>query len=285
MITRGLESASKGMQALIMQEDVIANNLANVNTTGFKRTNITFKNIMDSQVSQKVATPENPSKTAGIVSLGSAADRTYIDFTQGALNRTGSKLDIGIQGEGFFKMRLSNTIDKPDKEENYYYTRNGNFSLTTDNYLVNRQGDFVMDEQNRRIRLVRNPEDPNMDINNRLDLEKEMLVSNDGLIQRVGGNATITMQKIQIVDFQNKAKVSSLGEGKLVPIKGQDAGVIKKTNGFSLQQGMLEGANANTVKEMIDSINVSRTYETLAKLVKTQGDTVSQAIELGRIKG
>ncbi|GBF23295.1 flagellar basal-body rod protein FlgF [Candidatus Gastranaerophilus sp. (ex Termes propinquus)] len=286
MITRGLEAASRGMQSLIQYEDVIANNLANVNTTGFKRTSAAFKNVLDTQVTQKMSEPEKPGKIAGSVSLGNVLDRTYIDFNQGALNHTGSKLDVGIQGEGFFKMRLKDSLNEPDnREENYYYSRAGNFKLTIDSYLINNQGDYVMDEQNRRIRLARNPEDPEIDVNNRIQLEKELLISEDGLIQLVNQNDTVTMQKIQIVDFQNKSLISSLGEGKFLPIKDTDPGRYVKNGGFSLQQGMLEAANVSTVSEMIQSINVSRTYETLTKIVKTNGDTVSQAIELGKIKG
>ena len=94
MITRGLESATKGMLSLLKQEDVNANNLANVNTVGFKKTNITFKNLMDAQVEVKqVPLTNNPKDTqfirVGDLSLGNAADRTYIDFSQGGLITTG----------------------------------------------------------------------------------------------------------------------------------------------------------------------------------------------------
>jgi len=287
MITRGLEAASHGMQALIIQEDAIANNVANVNTTGFKRTNMAFKNILDAQVAQRAPSATQKARVAGELSLGSAVDRTYIDFSQGVLNQTGSKLDIGIGGEGFFKIRLADTVNKAESEDNYYYTRNGNFHLNTDNYLVTSQGNFVVDEMDRRIRLVRNPEDPTMDENNRIDFEKELLVSEDGLIQLVESDGNIPMQRIQIVDFQDKTKISYLGDGKFIPAKGfeNEAGRVRLNEGFALQQGMLEGANTNTVREMIQSINVSRSYETLSKIVKTTGDTVSQAIELGKIKG
>lgn len=285
MITRGLEAASKGMQALIQYEDVIANNVANINTTAFKRTNIAFKNIMDTKVEQRSTEAGQGKRNVGTLSLGSMADRTYIDFSQGALNQTGSKLDVAIEGEGFFKVRVQNTINEADNEKNYYYTRNGNFHLTQDHYLVNKLGDYVMDENNKRIRLVRNPEDPKApNPTTRIDLDKELIVGEDGLIQVIGKDGSRGLGKIQIVDFEDKTKMSTVGDGKYLPIEGQDPKRVQAKSA-RLQQGFLEGANANTVNEMIQSINVSRSYETLAKIVKTQGETVSQAIELGKIKG
>lgn len=288
MITRGLEAASKGLQALIEYEDVIANNIANTNTTGFKKTNMTFKNLMDARVEEK-ADPnkiESKYKTIGTLSLGSGVDRTYLDFSQGPLNLSGSKLDVGINGEGFFKIRYGSSLDKPAADpNNYYYSRNGNFHLTPEHYLVNNNGDYVMDANNQRIRIVRDPQNPLNEPNNRIDVQNDLLIGTDGTIQLINPNYPRTLQKIAIVDFANKSQVTSVGDGKFMPITGQDAKMYTKANGFALEQGTLEGANSNTIVELIQSINVSRTYETLTRLVKTQGDTVSQAIELAKIKG
>lgn len=288
MITRGLESASKGMQALIEYQDVIANNLANVNTTAFKRTNMTFKNLVDARIEQKSEPnkPEAKTKDIGSLSLGSGVHRTFIDFEQGPLNLSGSKLDVAIDGGGFFKIRTAQSWGQPiDNPENYYYARDGHFTLTPDNYLANTKGDYVVDKLDRRIRIVRDPENPADGPENRINVQNDLLIGKDGTIQLTNPNYARTLQQIAIVDFQNKAQITSVGEGRFMPLAGRDAGMYAKNNGFMLEQGMLEGANANTIVEMISTINVSRTYETLSKLVKTQGDTVSQAIELGKIKG
>ena len=95
MITRGIGTVAKGMQALIDFEDVTAHNLANVTTTGFKKTNITFQDIMQSQVQAKNA--QGNYKNVGSLSFGARTDRTYIDFSQGGLQETGYKLDLGTK--------------------------------------------------------------------------------------------------------------------------------------------------------------------------------------------
>ena len=106
MISKGMEIASKGMNALIDFNDTIANNIANVNTSGFKRAGLTFKNIYDSAV-EKVNLTENPKyaehKHLGYISMGSKVNTLTNEFSQGALNRTGNPLDIAIEGDGFFK--------------------------------------------------------------------------------------------------------------------------------------------------------------------------------------
>ena len=162
MITRGIETVSKGMQALIDFEDVTAHNLANVTTNGFKRTNITFQDIMQS----KVQTKNNQGKSVEIGSLsgGSRTDRTYIDFSQGGLAESGNKLDVAFHGDGFFKVRYQGIPEnKPYDERDYYYQRTGNFALDDENYLVNKDGDYIMDMENRRIRITRDPEAQEID--------------------------------------------------------------------------------------------------------------------------
>ena len=291
MITRGLESATKGMLSLLKQEDVNANNLANVNTVGFKKTNITFKNLMDAQVEVKlVPLTNNPKDTqfirVGDLSLGNAADRTYIDFSQGGLITTGNKLDVGIQGDGFFKIRHQNVPDNvPYDEKNYYYTRAGNFQLTDEYYLVTKDGDWVMDTQNRRIRIVLNPEEEENNPNNRIDSIKDIDIGERGVIQITNPDTPRTLQQIQIVDFRDKTLISAQGEGRFVQPEGIDAGAYQNNASASLQQGYLESSNTNTIYEMINTITVTRSYEAMAKIVKTQGDTVSRAIDLGVIRG
>ena len=292
MITRGLEAATKGMMSLLKQEDVNANNLANVNTVGFKKTNITFKDLMQADVEvKKVPFTNNPKDTdfirVGSLSLGNAADRTYIDFSQGGLITTGNKLDVGIQGSGFFKIRHQEVPDNVAYDEkNYYYTRAGNFEITDDYYLVTKEGDWVMDTQNRRIRLVLNPEEEEFNPNNRIDYLKDLNIGENGVIQVTNPNTARTLQQIQVIDFNDKTLLSAqLGEGKFIQDEGIDAGMHQANNTARLQQGMLESSNTNTIYEMINTITVTRSYEAMAKIVKTQGDTVSQAINLGVIKG
>lgn len=286
MITRGIGTVAKGMQALIDFEDMTAHNLANVTTAGFKRSNMTFKDCMESNVKLKEG---NSVKTIGQLSIGARSDRTYIDFSQGGLSESGYKLDCAIEGDGFYKVRYKQIPDNAPKEvledeKSYYYQRTGHFALTNDNYLINKDGDFIMDTKNRRIRITRDLDTDDIQEMNRLDITKDLIIGENGQIELNGENIRATLQKIQICDFKDKTKISGIGDGKYLPIYTQDAGVYTKAEGtFSLQQGMVEMSNANTIKEMLNSINVSRGYESMSNILKTQSDTLQEVINVGNI--
>ena len=283
MITRGIGTVAKGMQALIDFEDVTAHNLANVTTNGFKRSQITFQDILQSNVQTKNI--QNKSVNVGSLSIGARTDRTYIDFSQGGLAESGNKMDVAFHGDGFFKVRYQDVAEnKPYDERDYYYQRTGNFALDDENYLINKDGDYIMDMENRRIRITRDPDAVELDDMNRMDIMKDLVINENGQIQLSNPNYNVFLQKIQICDFEDKTKISGIGLAKYLPIYGQDPKVYTKADGtFSLQQGMVEMSNANTITEMLNSINVSRGYESMSRILKNQSDTVSQAISLGNI--
>ena len=283
MITRGIETVSKGMQALIDYQDITAHNLANVTTTGFKKTNVTFQDIMQSKVN--VRTQEGGSKEAGTLSIGSRVDRTYIDFSQGGLQESGYKLDVAFQGDGFFKIRHKSVKDSdPYDERNYYYQRTGQFALTDENWLINKDGDYVMDMKDRRIRITRDPKTDDINEMNRLDIEKDLMIGENGQIELCNSQYRATLQKIKIVDFEDKTKISCIGVAKYRPIYGQDPGLyVKKDGTFSLQQGMNEMSNVSTITEMLNTINISRGYESMSTLLKQESDSLRSAIALGNL--
>lgn len=283
MITRGIGTVAKGMQALIDFEDVVAHNLANVTTNGYKRTNITFQDVMQSNIQTK--NPQGKQVNVGSLSNGSRTDRTYIDFSQGGLAESGNKMDVAFHGDGFFKVRYRDINEnKQYDERDYYYQRTGAFTLDDENYLVNKDGDFIMDMENKKIRITRDPDAQELNDINRWDAMKDFFVAENGQISLNNPNFNVVLQKIQICDFEDKTKISGIGDSKFLPIYGQNPNVYTKADGtFSLQQGMVEMSNANTITEMLNSINVSRGYESMSKILKNQSDTVQQAISLGNI--
>lgn len=285
MITRGIGTVANGMQAMLDFQDITAHNLANVTTNGFKRSNVTFQDIMRSNVQSK--NMYGGYSDVGALSNGSRAFRTYIDFSQGGLMESDNNLDVAIQGQGFFKIRYNNVKDTdPVDIRNYYYQRMGNFEIDDENYLINKEGDYVMDVKNRRIRITRDPEAVELEQINRMDLKKDLRIGETGLIELNNPNFNIQLQKIQICDFKDKTKLSNIGNAKYLPIYGQNPEVYTKKDGeFSLQQGMVEMSNSNTVVEMINTINVSRGYEAMSNILKTESQTVSQAIGLGNVTG
>ncbi len=283
MITRGIGTVANGMQAMLDFEDVTAHNLANVTTNGFKRSNIVFQDIMQANVQTK--NQKNNYKDVGTLSNGPRSYRTYIDFSQGGLAESNNKMDVAIQGQGFFKIRYQDIKDTdPVDVRNYYYQRVGNFAIDDNNYLVNKDGDYVMDMENKRIRITRDPQANEINRINQMDLEKDLIIGETGRIELNNPNFNVQLQKIQVCDFKDKTKISNIGNAKYLPIYGQNPEVYTKSDGeFSLQQGMVEMSNSNTVVEMINSINVSRGYESMSNILKTQSDTISQAIGLGNI--
>lgn len=265
MILRGLESAANGMQALIEQNDSTASNVANVNTTGFKKQALTFRNIYDSTVSQKDKLTDEI-RGIGELSIGSQVQKLTYDFSQGVLDRTGNTFDIAIQGDGFFK------IQSPDG--NISYTRNGSFTLNNNGNLVTKDGGYVLDDKGKQIKIKTN--DVVMRSLN------DIIITEDGQIQLSNDQNQITMQKIGVYDFANKEDVICTGGSQFKPINPNTNPELKAEK-FSVQQGSLEMSNVNVVNEMMKTISTSRNYESLSKLVKSSSDSLEQVMRVGRL--
>ena len=160
MLLRGFESATNGMIALMDNLDNTANNLANVNTSGYKKSMLTFKNVMDSSVYQKSGElikgqSAGNNRYLGDLSMGSETMKITYDFTQGAVAKTGVPYDFALQGDGFFKIM--------DRYGNIAYTRNGSFCANSQKYLTTKEGEYVLDNLSRPIRLTNDDiEDANL---------------------------------------------------------------------------------------------------------------------------
>ena len=270
MIVRGLESAANGMIALMDMNDRIANNLANVNTVGFKKGELRFKDVMESAVySQEGSILRNgATRYLGNISMGSQSFDYVHDFSQGALEKTGNKFDVAIEGDGFFKIQ--------DLDGKVSYTRNGSFIVNSDEYLVTKQGEYVLDVNNRRIRMIPEDWDPEL-MRDRM----EIIIGESGNIEMNSYTQKIPMQTIGIFDFSDKEDLFELGDTKFIPMSEDN--VELKAEKFSIQQGMLELSNANVIKEMINTIQTSRNYESLTKVVTTNNELLRTAVSVGRI--
>jgi len=259
-MVRGIETAAAGMVSIMNLNDIIANNLANINTAGFKQLIPAFKNINEVNLKQKNS--ENSSemyKNIGKLSTGSAIDATVLDLKQGALRQTGNKLDFAINGEGFFAIGT---------EQGERYTRNGSFSLDTQGNLITKDGLPVLGEDDKAIKLDVNNADP-----------KDVTVSEDGRVylnkQEFG--------KLKIVEFEKTTDLKTIGNGLFEPI-GED--VKPKDNPNSkIAQGYIEASNANAIENMINTISANRTYETLSKVVQSSNRTLEKAVtDVGRVR-
>lgn len=275
MLVRSFESAANGMLALMDMNDNTANNLANVNTVGYKKGSLRFKDVMQSAVySQEggsIIRNTNENNYLGSLSVGSASMQYTHDFSQGALTKTSNPYDVAIEGDGFFKVQ--------DQDGNVAYTRNGSFVVDRGYWLKTKQGEYVLDVNNRRIRML--PED--MEDETVFRDRKDIVIAENGNIEINSYNQKIPLQTIGVWDFSDKDDLFEVGDAKFIP-RDTVNNLELRSEKFSVQQGMLELSNSNVIREMINTINTSRNYESLTKLVSTNSDMLTTAVSLGRIR-
>ena len=268
MLLRGFATASNGMQALIEKNDSTANNIANVNTVGYKREQLTFKNIYDSNIFQTTGEgKDSETKSIGELSVGSQVEKLTHDFSQGALSKTGNPFDLAVEGDGFFKVQSTNGDTS--------YTRNGSFTLNNNAYWVTKDGDYVLDQQGQKIKI--NTNDLKMHSYN------DIIIGERGQIEINNETNQVAMQTIGIYDFKNKEDLTCIGGSKFKPTDIKTNPEIKAEK-FVVQQGSLEMSNANVVNEMINTINTSRNYEALSHVLKSDSDNLKAGIQVGRVR-
>ena len=273
MLVRSFESAANGMLALMDMNDNTANNLANVNTGGYKKGSLRFKDVMQSAVySQEGSILRNDSnRYLGNISCGSQSMQYTHDFSQGALTKTSNPYDVAIEGDGFFKIQ--------DDNGNVSYTRNGSFVVDRGYWLKTKQGEYVLDINNRRIRML--PED--MEDETVFRDRKDIVIAENGNIEINSYNQKIPLQTIGVWDFSDKDDLFEVGDAKFIPRDTVNNPELRSEK-FTVQQGMLELSNSNVIKEMINTINTTRNYESLTKLVSTNSDMLNTAVSVGRIR-
>ena len=273
MLVRSFESAANGMLALMDQNDNTANNLANVNTVGYKKGALRFKDVMQSAVYSQEGSilRNNSNRYLGNISCGSQSMQYTHDFSQGALTKTSNPYDVAIEGDGFFKIQ--------DDNGNVSYTRNGSFVVDRGYWLKTKQGEYVLDINNRRIRML--PED--MEDETVFRDRKDIVIAENGNIEINSYNQKIPLQTIGVWDFSDKDDLFEVGDAKFIPRDTVNNPELRSEK-FTIQQGMLELSNSNVIKEMINTINTTRNYESLTKLVSTNSDMLNTAVSVGRIR-
>lgn len=261
-MNRALRTAAAGMAAQQLNVDTIAHNLANVNTTGFKKTRAEFQDLMYQTIKASgSASGTSARETDEIqVGTGTAPMATQKSFAQGDLQATGNPFDIAISGEGFFQIR------RPDGT--MAYTRDGSFKLSADGTLVTSLG-YVLE--------------PGASITSDA---KNLSVSRDGVIETTdGGEAPTKIAQIELAKFVNPAGLKALGNNLFAETAASGAPILGSpgAEGFGeLQQGYLEASNVDVVEEMVNMIVAQRAYEINSKTVKTVEDMLQMANNLKR---
>ena len=243
-MVRGITIATQGMIPLMDKQDQIANNLANINTTGFKQSGLflkTYQKYLENDQHQPDATTEIK------------PDQVYIDYSEGAMNQTGAPLDLAIKGTGFFTVMTTNGVQ---------YTRNGNFSLDSEGQLVTSDGSKVMGG-NGYISVDRQyPVSFN---------EKGEVVQNG----QVRGS-------LKIVDFDKPYKLLRCGESRFKPEQPNDAERVSA--GYMIKNGCLETSNVSAVRNMVEMISAYRNYEADQRAVSAQDRTLETTVtQVGKV--
>ncbi|MEX0867400.1 MAG: flagellar basal-body rod protein FlgG [Pirellulales bacterium] len=261
MSVQTLYTAATGMESLQTKLDVIANNLANVNTTGYKQSRANFEDLFYRQEKLPGADDGNGSLTpTGIaIGLGTRVSSTQTNFRQGAFQQSSNPLDIAIEGRGFFQVT--------DTDGNTVYTRAGNFSL-------NNNGDIVMGSANSG-RLL----EPSINIP---ETATGIVISNNGMVEyRNEGDTSLSQAgQIQLATFANPEGLLKLGDSLYQETDASGGAQINNPGegGAGLvRQNALEASNVEPVQELIDLITTQRAFELNGQTVQA-GDQILQLI-------
>ena len=248
MTTAALHVARTGLDAQSERMRVIANNLANVNTTGFKRDRASFSTLAYQTITQPGATSQGDNKYATGLSLGTGVQigATERIDTQGELQTTGNSLDLAIQGNGFFQIQRADGTTG--------YTRAGNFTLTAEGKVVTSDGQALMPEITVPTGAT------------------NVTVGTDGTVSATVGGATSQLGQLQLAYFTNPAGLQNQGNNLLTETAASgtpQVGNPGEDGRGTVKAGALEGSNVNVVEELVDMIETQRAYEVNSKMLKS----------------
>lgn len=240
-----IQQAVQGMTVQIQKQDQISNNLANMNTTGFKGSSIHASSFEEYLEDSRGRVRAN---------RNIRADEVFVDHSEGNLRQTDNPLDVAIKGSGFFTVM---------GQDGVRYTRDGNFSLDRDGFLVNGTGDRVFGKDGF-IRIAHDRGNVTIQDNGDVIQDKQKI------------------DTLKIADFKKPYKLLRTGNNSFRP-KLPDNPVLP-SEGFTIRQGYLESANVDPISSMTAMITANRTYEAIAKALQSEDNTLDKAVnQIGRL--
>lgn len=267
-MVKGLYTAYTGMINQMKRLDVMTNNLANADTTGYKKEGTTSHSFAQ-QLAVRIHDSSNydlPKKLGGI-KQGVRLGETYTDWTSGSFKVTDNSTDLAIDGDGFFAVEFTNK----DGETSVKYTRDGAFKITNEGYLVTADGDHVLNAtgalngdagQANWIRI-----DPTQDF----EIDQLGAISQNGQIVGTVG----------VVDIDDYDYISKYGEN----LYDLTAGGNVVASNASIEQGVLETSNVQVVSEMVNMITIQRAYEAGQKVITAVDETLDKSVnDVGRVQ-
>jgi flagellar basal-body rod protein FlgG len=241
--------------------DILANNLANADTTGYKKEGTTSRTFADEMsIRMKDSSSYGMPTELGEITYGVHLGQVYTDYSSGSFEVTDNTTDFAIDGSGFFAIAFT------DKQGNtsVKYTRDGSFTVNTDGYLVTKDGDYVL---NATGAMNGDPSEENfvrVDPNATITVNKLGYISqNDQVVGTIG-----------LVDFDNYDYIEKYGENLYNLLDGGN----RIATDANIEQGVLETSNVNVINEMVNMITIQRAYEAGQKVITSIDSTLDRAV-------
>jgi len=257
MSMRSLWTAATGMSAQQTNMDVIANNLANANTTGFKTSRANFQDLMYQTTVAPGADSSLSSKVPTGVQIGMGTRTSSVEklFQQGNFAETDNTLDLAIQGNGFFKILQGNQD---------VYTRAGSFKTDANGNVVDASG-YVLQPQ------ITIPQ-----------TAVTITINTSGMLTATdAAGKTVLSTQMHLYNFQNPAGLQAIGQNCFIPTESSGSVIDTPPGGpegmGTILQGFLEASNVNVVNEMVNMILSQRSYEANSKIIKSTDDMLQMA--------
>ncbi|MGV8893109.1 MAG: flagellar basal-body rod protein FlgG [Burkholderiaceae bacterium] len=258
---RSLWIAKTGLDAQQTQMDVIANNLANVSTSGFKRSRAVFEDLLYQTLRQPGAQSSQQTQLPSGLQIGTGVRTVATEriFTQGNLQQTGNSKDLAIEGEGFFQVLL------PDGAT--AYTRDGSFQVDSQGQLVTASGFAIQPAMTIPADTL------------------SITVGRDGTVSitQPGSTAPVQVGSIQLATFVNSAGLQSMGENLYAETAASGTANTNTpgSNGAGLiSQGYVETSNVNVAEELVNMIQTQRAYEINSKAISTSDQMLQRLTQL-----
>lgn len=260
---RALWTASTGMEAQQLNIDVIANNLANVNTTGFKKSRADYQDLLYQELKTAGASSSESTMVPTGIQIGQGVRTVSVEkvFNQGNFKETQNSLDMAIEGDGFFQITM------PDGQA--AYTRNGEMKVDSEGRLVTSDG-YLLEPQ------ITIPADT-----------LTVTISADGIVSvtQPGSSAVTQVGTIELARFINPSGMQSIGKNLYLPTTASGDSITSTPGsaGFgTLAQGFLEMSNVSVVEEMVAMIAAQRAYEINSKSIQTTDEMLQTANSMKR---
>lgn len=257
-----LYTGSTGLSAQSTNVDVIANNLANINTNGYKRNTVNFQDLIyvNQQIPGGITAQGQQAPTSIQIGSGAQVSGTPKNFTQGGLINTGNPLDVAIEGQGFFQVTLPNGELR--------YTRDGAFQINNNGQLVTSEGYFVQPQ----ISI------PQTAISIGIGTDGTVSVVNSG-----APNATVTLGQLTLTRFPNPSGLNAEGRNLFSETASSGAGLIStpgQNGSGQLRQGFQERSNVEAVTELVNLIIAQRAYEFNTRSIRAADDMLASTTQL-----